>query len=202
MQFTLKDQSEAKCREALGQCQRSPYGNPVLTYPPLPGYSAAGGAISFGHGVSRAQGQGTMPCVGRGSALLPVVFAKSRIDKRGRAVVAVYRREGEWQFPNPEAYGAHLADERQLELLTRIANPPHYLDFTGLKSFRDKVLPQPELAGTHDFMVRRALLHQLQVRNLIEVYDAENPQGLPYPVKALRLTPMGWKALDPAGEAA
>lgn len=198
----LKTYSDRIVGDALAWYRRNPdvYGVPV--YEPPQGRYADGLSISIGHAISRARHRGTMPCVGHGSAMRPVIFARSQFDERGHAVVAVYRRPGDWRFPDPDAYGAQLADELQHELLTQIAHPPCYLDFTGLKSFRDKVLPRPELAGTDDFAVRRTILHQLQAWNLIEVYDAENPQGLPYPVKALRLTPTGWNALEPEGEAA
>ena len=176
------------------------YSVPVYEAPP--GHYADGLSISIGHAISRARHRGTMPCVKHGGVMSPVIFVKPRFDERGHAVVAVYRRSGDWWFPDPEAYGAQLAAELRHELLTQIAYPPCYLDFTGLKSFRDKVLPRPELAGTDDFAVRRTILYQLQAWNLIEVYDAENPQGLPYPVKALRLTPTGWNAIKPEGEAA
>lgn len=198
----LKPYSDRIVRDASAWHRRNPdvYGVPV--YEALPDHNAGGCAISIGHAISRARQRGTMPCVGHGSAMRPVIFARSQFDECGHAVVAVYRRPGDWRFPDPDAYGARLADELRHELLTQIAHPPCYLDFTGLKSFRDKVLPRPELAGTDDFAVRRTILYQLQAWNLIEVYDAENPQGLPYPVKALRLTPAGWNALEPEGEAA
>lgn len=198
----LKTCSDWIVGDASAWHRRSPdvYGVPVYVAPP--GHYADGLSISIGHAISRARHRGTMPCVKIGGAMRPVIFSRSQFDERGHAVVAVYRRPGDWWFPDPEAYGAQLAAELRHELLTQIAYPPCYLDFTGLKSFRDKVLPRPELAGTDDFAVRRTILYQLQARNLIEVYDAENPQGLPYPVKALRLTPTGWSVLEPEGEAA
>ncbi len=198
----LKPYSDRIVGDASAWYRRNPdvYGVPV--YEALPNHNAAGCAIGIGHAISRARHQGTMPCVKHGGVMSPVIFVKSRFDERGHAVVAVYRRSGDWWFPDPDAYGAQLAAELRHELLTQIAYPPCYLDFTGLKSFRDKVLPRPELAGTDDFAVRRTILYQLQAWNLIEVYDAENPQGLPYPVKALRLTPTGWNAIKPEGEAA
>lgn len=198
----LKPYSDQIVGDAPAWYRRNPnvYGVPV--YEALPDHSAAGCAISIGHAISRSLQRGTMPCVKLGGVMSPVIFARSQFDERGHAVVAVYRRPGDWWFPDPEAYGAQLAADLQHELLTQIAYPPCYLDFTGLKSFRDKVLPRPELAGTDVFAVRRTILYQLQAWNLIEVYDAENPQGLPYPVKALRLTSTGWNVIEPEGEAA
>ncbi len=50
-----KGQSKTVIQEALGCCQRSPYGNPILTYLTPSDRSASGYATSVGKGISRAR---------------------------------------------------------------------------------------------------------------------------------------------------
>ena len=200
MPATLKFESDNIVRDALSQYRRNPGTLLLRTHFPPKGRSAVGLARSIGHAVTRALEEGTMPCVEVDGELAAAIFPKAGFDRRGRAVVTIYRRDGDWGIPNPDAYARALVKEHQHELLRRIASPPAYLSFVGLTSFRENVLAQ--LAGTDDFVVRRAMLDELQALGWIEVYDADHPPGRGSPVKALRLTPEGWRQLAPPGRAA
>ena len=74
----LKGQSNAVIQEALGHCQCSPYGDPILTYQTPTDHSAAGYAISVGKGIICARQWGI--CSLGGS----VICYQSRGTRRGR----------------------------------------------------------------------------------------------------------------------
>lgn len=193
----LKIYSDWIVKDALACYRRAPDVYRVPVYEPPPGRYASGLSRSIGHAISRARHRGTMPCV-RWVNTHSVVYPRMTYAY-GRWRVAVRQIHGDWEFPDPNAYGAQLADELQPEILREIAGAPPRLDFVELTLFRDGVLSRRDFAGTDDRGVLHAIIVRLQDRNLVESHDVEFQGRV---VEALRLTPAGWKALEPEGEAA
>lgn len=184
-------------KDTLSWYRHHPDGYRVPVYEPPPGRNAHGLSISIGHAVNRARYRGTVPCLDK-MRTLPVVYSKKTYTL-GDEGVAMHQRYGDWSFPKPEVYGAQIVDDLRSEILTEIAGVPPRLDFVELTLFRDEVLSRPDFAGTDDRGVLHAILARLQDLSLVGVQDVDFQGRV---VKALRLTPMGWKALEPAGEAA
>lgn len=195
--FEFKIYSDRIVKDALACYRRAPDVYHMPIYDPPPDRHADGLSKSIGKAIRRAWHRGMMPCVGWNNTL-SVVYPRLTFA-HGRWGVAVWRRYGDWDFPDPNAYGAQLADELQPEILREIAGVPPRLDFVELTLFRDGVLSQRDFAGTDDRGVLHAILVRLQDRNLVESHDVEFQGRV---VEALRLTPTGWNALEPEGEAA
>ena len=195
---SLKGYSDRIIRDALARYRRYPNLDHVPVYEAPPDRYADGLSISIGFAIKRARENGTMPCVnGMHARWNPAVIYPKVTHDTGYREVAVHKRWGAWAFPNPEVYGAHLADELQNELLWAIASPPAHFDFMGLKHFRDTMLPWRRFAATDDYAVRRVLLDRLIAQGLVEVYSADNPHKPDYPVAALRVTAKGWQGILP-----
>ena len=190
----LKTYSDRIVRDALAWYRRNPDVYLVPVYEAPPGRHADGLSISIGHAIRRAREEGTMPRVNGMHARDSAVIYPRVTHDIGYREVAVHKRSGTWSFPNPEAYGARLADDLRAEILREIARRPPHLEFTGLTLFRDKVLTRPDFAGTDDPDVRHAILARLQNLNLVEVYSVHWRGHL---VKALRVTAEGWSVLLP-----
>ena len=105
----LKIYSDWIVRDTLVWYLRTPDVYHVPIYDPPPDRHADGLSKSIGKAIHRAWHQGTMPCVGWNNTL-PVVYPKLTFA-HGRWGVAVWRRYGDWDFPDPNAYGAQLADD-------------------------------------------------------------------------------------------
>lgn len=191
----LKAYSDRIIRDALAWYRRNPAMHHVPVYEAPPGRYADGLSISIGFAIKRAREEGTMPCVDGMHAWRnrAVIYSKVTHDI-GYREVAVHKRWGAWSFPDPEAYGAQLANELQVGILRKIAWPPSHLEFVGLALFLDRVLRLPDFAGTDDPDVRHAILARLQNLDLVEVYSAEWQGRI---VKSLRVTTDGWSVLLP-----
>ena len=193
----FKIYSDRIVRDALAWYRRDPDVYRVPVYDPPPDRGANGLSRSIGHAISRARRWGTMPCIGWNHAL-SVVYPRKTYS-HGCWRVAMRQIHGDWDFPDPNAYGAQLADDLHPEILREIAGSRPRLDFVELALFRDGVLSRRDFAGTDDRRILDAILVRLQARNLVGVHNVEFQGRV---VEALRLTPTGWKALDPEGEAA
>lgn len=192
--FALATLSDRIVRDALAWYRRNPDVHLVPVYKAPPGRQADGLSISIGVAIKRAREEGTMPRVNGMHARDSAVIYPKAVHDIGYREVAVHKRWGAWSFPNPEAYGARLADDLRVEILREIAGRPSYLEFSGLTLFRDKVLTRPDFAGTDEPDVLHAILARLQNLNLVEVYGAEWRGRI---VKALRVTAEGWSVLIP-----
>jgi hypothetical protein len=77
--------------------------------------------------------------------------------------------------------------EELIKLLDRAERDPRFREFVGIKSFRDKYLPENGGAWVHDVDKRRDALARAIEMGMIERWRVPNPKDPSFPTTAIRL---------------